>query len=370
MTAGFDFDGYDEATIPLEVASTKFEPWPDALAWMFHTAVAVTGSFFGRKALFPWHSDERPFHYVRPGPTREKPVKLALFSDFGTGLAHSRYIAKHLTRDATDYDCAIHLGDVYYAGRAREFDDYFIRPLQGLVEKTSLFTLAGNHEMYSNGHAFYRYLHGRRAANPALQVQEGSYFSLEYGEHLQLIGIETEYFEGSRYQEPKLRAWLERALRAGRDAGRVNVLLSGNEPYTYGKPNTTKLADDLRSMLPLVDLWFWGNDHYCAVFDKSESFPVASCIGHGGHPYELAKYGLDETMSQASQTPVPVAWAESSPRYPKATGLRPTLGNHGYCELTVSADGTLELVYKDWMRRERWRTVLRRGPSGRLELAG
>ena len=43
-----------------------------------------------------------------------------MFSDFGTGLYHSRYIAKQFRERPFPY--AIHCGDVYYAGRKSEFE--------------------------------------------------------------------------------------------------------------------------------------------------------------------------------------------------------------------------------------------------------
>ena len=357
MPPEFDFPGYDRANIPLDVESTKFETRADAPAWVVMSGSGIVGSFFGKKAPFERHSHERLFHYARPAPT-EKPVKIALFSDFATGLAHSRYIAKHLTRDAETYDCAIHLGDVYYAGRESETREYFVRPLEELTAKTTFFGLPGNHEMYSNGHPYFEEIRARRLRHPEKQMQQGSYFSLQYGNNLQIVGIDTDYFSHGRYEDPELRVWLDMVLRWGREAGRTNVLLTGNEPFTYGKNKTTDLYEDLKPFLPMVDLWFWGNDHYCALFDKTADLPVSGCIGHGGYPYHLSEYGLDPAMTLGPKGFAPALWAEAEPRYPRYTGVRQNLGNNGYLELEAYFDRRLVLTYKDWTARERKKVIL------------
>ncbi len=368
MPPEFDFPRYDPENIPLDVESTKFETWADAPGWALMCGPAMLGSAFGSKAPFERASHSRLFHYARPAPTATAPVTIALFSDFATGLPHSRYIAKHLTHDAARFDCAIHLGDIYYAGRRVEADEYLVKPLARLVETTTLLTLPGNHEMYSNGHAFFEAMHARRAAAPYKQVQEGSYFSLQYGDYLQIVGIDSDYFDHGRYEDPELRTWLEMVLRWGRQAGRINVLLSGNEAFTYGKKSTTKLFADLEPFLPMVDLWFWGNDHYCALFDRTSDMPISGCIGHGGYPYHLSEYGLDEAMSLGPKSYAPPVWVEAEPRYPRYTGMRQELGNNGYLELSMYLDRRIELVFKDWMARERRRVVLGQDADGRLSI--
>ncbi len=364
----FGFEGYDPAAIPLDVESTKFETHGDLPGWFFLSGSAIVGGAFGKKARFERHSHERLFHYARPAPTATAPVRVALFSDFATGLAHSRYIAKHLTRDAATYDAAIHLGDVYYAGRQAEVDEYLVKPLADLTRQTTLLTLPGNHEMYSNGHAFFGAIHDRRRDYPSRQIQEGSYFSLSYGKHLQLIGIDTDYFGHARYEDAELLTWLEMVLRWGREEGRTNVLLSGNEPFTYGETAAKKLYHDLSPMLPMVDLWFWGNDHYCALFDRTAGLPITSCIGHGGYPYHLSEYGLDEAMTRGAGGFAPSVWAEAEPRYPRYTGVRQELGNNGYVELEAYLDGRIRLIYKDWTARVRKEAILARDATRRLAI--
>jgi len=73
-------------------------------------------------------------------------IEVALFSDNGNGLHASRAVAKQIVDSQLPY--AFHLGDVYYGGAQREFEDYFEAPLRGLLDRTELFLVAGNHEMF------------------------------------------------------------------------------------------------------------------------------------------------------------------------------------------------------------------------------
>src|SRR5262249_46965444 len=168
----------------------------------------VIGSALSSPTPFRWHSDPQypsKFMYTLPEPSPDAPVKIALFSDFGTGLYHSLYIARQFAHH--HYPYAIHLGDVYYAGRRSEFVNYFESPLRPILPSTKLFTLSGNHEMYSGGGPYFNYISSRKQAFPH-QEQEGSYFVLR-SQQCQIVGIDTAYFGHARYAQADLFDWLE-----------------------------------------------------------------------------------------------------------------------------------------------------------------
>src|SRR5262249_29546185 len=159
-------------------------------------------------------------------------TRIALFADFGTGLYHSRSIAAQIQALRPDY--AIHLGDVYYAGKKVEFDTFFSPVLEPLLKAgIRVFTMNGNHEMLSGGQYYFDYLDQKRAVGGAKQQQEGSYFCIT-GDHFQVIGMDTDYHftwrEHGRLEEQRLRDWLRARLQEGRDAHKVNILLTGDEP--------------------------------------------------------------------------------------------------------------------------------------------
>ncbi len=363
----FSFPGMT-SEIPIDPTIKKFETRGDAAGWTFFAGPYWLREKVGgiENAPFRWHKDyQSNFIYTLEEPTAESPVEIALFSDFGTGLYHSLYIAKQFEEKKFPY--AIHLGDVYYAGRKSEFQKQFEKPLNPILEDTSLFTLNANHEMLSGSKPYFRYIDSRKDAHPDRQQQEGSYFCLKSG-RFQIIGIETDYQKRCRFKESRQVKWLEDRLKEGRDEQRINILLSSNEPYEYGKKKFTPLfKKDLARFVrdkKLVDLWFWGNTHYCALFDPTKKTPfIGSCIGHGGYPYTRKKHG--------KKSPAPVCFLETEPRFPRSTKLRQNRGNNGYCVLRLNADGTVALNYIDWMSKLRCEaTLVKSGNQDPLTISG
>lgn len=364
----FSFPGMTD-DIPIDPTLRKFETQGDLAGW-----VLLAGplwiyelSGFSEKAPFRWHNhphyQPRKFVYDLQEPTEESPLEIALFSDFGTGLYHALYIARQFEQRKFPY--AIHLGDVYYAGRQSEFRDHFESPLNPILRDTRLFMLNANHEMLSGGIPYFDYIDTKKQSHPDIQEQEGSYFCLR-SSRFQLVGIDTDYHEEGRFMEPGLADWLENVLREGRREKRVNILLSANEPYEYGKLGRTPLLTrDLSRFMAdrLIDLWFWGNTHYCALFDRTYRTPfIGSCIGHAGYPYTRRNYN--------QSSPAPVRFLEARARFPEWTELRQDRGNNGYCVLRLKADGTMELNYIDWMSNLRCEATLSKtSHSGRLNIS-
>ena len=345
---GFTFD-YMDPQIVIDPSETRFETRADLLGWIINAGPYYL--FPRNPYTFHFHDNDsfsngKNFIDTIPDPTQGKDLEIALFSDFGTGYYHSKYIAKQL-RDGK-YPYAIHLGDVYYAGKQKEFDDYFIKELDPILDNTSLFTLNSNHEMYAGSFPYFKYMLKRM--NRSNQLQRGSYFCIRNSK-FQIIGIDTDYHEGSRYNFQKLRDWLQTRLIEGRGSNLINILISANEPYEHDKENTTGLFDDLRKFVVTdkrVDLWFWGNVHYCALYDRSDKFPfIGSCIGHGGYPY------YTQNTNEDYKCPVRVRFLETKSRFWKWPQMRQDVGNNGYCLMKLKQDGRIELVYLDWMKNVR-----------------
>jgi hypothetical protein len=364
LPAGFEFPGMDLERIPIEPGDSKFETIGDALGWLWTSAIPQLRK--PRRQGFVWHDDPRVlsrFRYETGGNLR-----LALFADFGTGRYHSLYIAKQIVHGGFSH--AIHLGDVYYKGTEEEYAKYFEGPLGGglfgksLFDDTQFFTLHENHDLLSGSVAYHGFLDRNR--KPPKQVQEGSYFRL-VADGLQIVGLDTSrtWSERSRHNHPELQGWLRSALDEGKRDGCVNVLLTGSEPYGYGSTETTALLDrDLREFADRgwIDLWFWGNTHYCALFDRTGSTPFfGSCIGHAGYPYGIEHRGRP--------SPAPVLFLEDEARFPAWTGLRPDRGNNGFATLEAAAGGNIVLRFVDWRARTRCTVTFARKAGGRLEVA-
>jgi hypothetical protein len=358
LPAGFTFPGMNLDKIPINWKSRQFEPVGDLLRWIIFAGGAVPTSIV--KEPFRVNLGSL-FDYRMEEPSAQHPVEIALFADWGTGLYHSRYIAEQFTDRRFPY--AIHGGDVYYSGRPSEFRKHVMEPLRRALPQTEVFMLNANHEMYTGGRSYFRFLDEKRELFPERQRQVGSYFTLR-SERFQIIGIDTAYHEDGRFAQRPLLEWLDRRLREGRQNGQSNILVSANEPYEYGSRTlTTLFRRDLKDVIAdRVDLWFWGNTHYCALFDRDSRTPfLGSCIGHGGYPYGRKRIG--------ERTPAQVRFLETAPRFPEWTNLRQGRGNNGYCSLALHADGNAALTYTDWMSNVRCTAELERnGPGGALAL--
>ena len=369
MPPGWGFEGYDPVRLPISPMDTRFETTADAVGYATTWLAAKVANAFKSKPAFPRHTPERSFVYDFPAAK----TTLGVLGDFGNGLAHARYIAKHLR--ASHLDHLLYLGDVYYAGTSKEFAAHVgpeMEPfLTGSVaggKKVNVMMLNSNHEMFSKGHSYYSYLR-YRLAKGAPQCQEGSYFALRFGDAFQIIAVDTDYFGYRKFRDPGQMTWLRQRLAEGRSRGALNVLLTANEPFEYGQTGHTELSGDLKSFLPGVDLWLWGNTHYGALFDRTEKMPVSGCLGHGGYPYKLSEQKLDKNPYLAPSPATPL-FLETRSRY-DGTNLRPELGNNGYALMTLEpgagpAQHRLRLDFMDWMKRPRYRAVVGRDGNGRF----
>ncbi|MCC7178238.1 MAG: hypothetical protein IT177_07595 [Acidobacteria bacterium] len=356
------FPGYDHEAIPIFPHRTVFETAADGPAWAATAAAAWLFRAFTRKPKLPKPAENA----VYPLVARDGQTTVALFSDWGTGYYHSRYIAAHIARMGVAQ--AIHLGDVYYIGSQSQFDDQVTPVLEPLLKQMPVYMLNANHEMDSEGIPYFKYLRHKQAQGRkrgfAKQPQETSYFCLR-NDGYQVIGIDTAYHEAGRYEgKDGLKTWLGARLEEGRDAGLTTVLLSQNEPYARKKGSGGVAIHERRDLLEkdlrvfvdagLIHAWFWGDEHYAALYEVNDVMPfVGSCVGHGGYPF-----GVKHDDAGPNDL-VRKVWAETGSRFEGIAGLRQDRGNNGFCHMTLGADG-IALRYIDWRFRTRKEAVLTR----------
>lgn len=291
------------------------------------------------RGLMPFreHGPESSFVYRgKPGTT-----KVALMADFGVGQYPSACIARQLERHAYPY--VFHLGDVYYAGTQVEFDRHYAKPLNKVMDVSTLFSIPENHELYCGGAPYLRFLDENRHRIE----QRGSYFAVEFDEHL-LVGLDVNWNGRQRFKHPSSIQWLTDVLR--QNERKTKILLTGSAPFCYGSTKPTKLYEDLRQWWGQghFHAWFWGDDHYCALFERTpDTAPfVGSCMGHAGYPGGV--------RDPDEKTFVPTTWVETEARFPAESKLRPDLANNGWCELTMTPGGGIELLYIDWLGAKRY----------------
>lgn len=353
-----------------EVSSTKFQTKEDWNNYAFAPG-AIAYHALGKKVAPPlWRKLAAPAkdlsHALRPEHDPSKaPLRLGLFADFGNGLYPTKGIARQLAKAKLPY--VFHLGDVYYGGSEKEFRDYFSTPLAPMIEHSEFFMLAGNHELYADGVHFQRYLQAKHAKYPALQRQNGEMFRL-VGKGLQIIGIDTMWTEwegnGPRVyahlgakEKAVLKEWLK-------DVGpnTLTVLMTSDHPWDLGSSSLTPLHKEFEEFVKQgqIDLWFWGNVHYAALYlpwQTPGNFKpgfVGSCIGHGGYPFYTQK---NDTLPDR----VGLAWLEKQHRFAPFKKVRPDVGMNGWCEMEVRRDNAswaVKLRYLDWVGRESHVTTL------------
>jgi hypothetical protein len=364
----FRFDGWRE-DIAINENNFKFQPDWDWLGWAFNAGPKFLSTGFPKEVVYRSHlGTTSQFTYARTA-VKNKPIKVALMADFGTGLYHSRYIASQIERRRPEY--VFHLGDVYYAGKQHEFDSYFTPVVAPLLDVSEFWAMPDNHEMLSGARPYFDWIDAKRLAKSKVsQQQEGSYFALRL-EPFQIIGIGTSATSDGKYAHGRWSTldqteWLESRLVEGRKQGWVNILLTGGEPYDLRGNQGAQLLNDLvmvnatdKNSGGLVDLWFWGNTHYCALFDRGPQSPfIGSCIGHGGYPY-----GTQKVKPSPAQTFAPLRWLNQRTRFPEFLGVRPDMGSNGFVELTLHPNGSVDMDYVDWMNVRHHSEQLARGSS-------
>lgn len=274
----------------------------------------------------------RPFPTYK-APPEESPgiiqmkagtVTVALAGDWGSGTYSAYRVADRITKEfKADY--TIHLGDVYYSGTGREFEEYFM-PEDAWPEGTmGTFALNGNHEMYSGGKAYFLALRQKTRprfnekgekvgekpgkltykveGRPEPQPQDVSYFCLE-NDYWRIVALDTGYYARSfPFLELldthfiKLHSaickWLKEVVFRDPNDRRPVILLSHHDWFSSYDSEYTRMGKQLAPYLDRVLLWFWGHEHRFsgyAPFGSDENGPQvrARCIGHAGVPFDIA----------------------------------------------------------------------------------
>jgi hypothetical protein len=101
--------------------------------------------------------------YIRAGAVGNRVITtpadpvIGVIGDWGTGGDRARAILEQIK--GMKPDILVHLGDVYYSGTATEYQENFISVVDDVFDREStnlpVFTLAGNHDMYSGGKGYY-----------------------------------------------------------------------------------------------------------------------------------------------------------------------------------------------------------------------
>ena len=243
-------------------------------------------------------------------------IKIALIADWGTGEGPARHLLAEVGRQAPDV--LIHLGDIYYSGTSREVQERFLtvcRETPGL--NIPIYTLSGNHDMYSGGQGYYWLLD--QLGQPA------SYFCLR-NDDWQLLAMDTGLHDADpgtvisnlTYLDERELAWQRDKIANAGD--RKTILLShhqlfcasggvGNTPD--GKPLALnpRLYDGFADLFDQVALWMWGHEHNLIIYDEYAGLKRGRCNGSAAVPTLLAQnpYTPDPNLAlPAGQSSPPI----------------------------------------------------------------
>jgi hypothetical protein len=260
-----------------------------------------------------WKASLDPVPYVRYKnlgdfivPLPDKPdLVLGLIADWGTGLDDGKWLLSEVMKK--NPDLLIHLGDIYYAGTADDDRDHFLQVIKQAAPNIPVYTLSGNHDMYSGGDPFY-WLIEQLNQGPGLQQfsQPASYFCLR-SDNWQLLAMDTGLHDcdpftvqtNLTFLDPKEVDWHVDKLK--NNGGRKTVLLSHHQLFTaFGDgvgqgTGGTKLAYNpnlLSAFGPYLNgvaLWLWGHEHNLEIFDPYLGLAKGRCIGASAIPVFAAQ---------------------------------------------------------------------------------
>ena len=213
-------------------------------------------------------------------------ARIVVVGDWGTGIPRAQNVAAQMRKEiesapAENRDVhVVHLGDVYYSGWGYEYNKRFLPFWPVKTEeagKITSWSLNGNHDMYSGGHAYYNTL----LADPRFEKQnQCSYFSF-YNKNWRILGLDTSW-DDNALKDPQ-SDWVRSMVDSDE---RKLMLFSHHQLFSAYESAGTAIADKLQYALDKyrVRAWYWGHEHRCMLFDPYGKVGFARCVGHGGVP--------------------------------------------------------------------------------------
>jgi hypothetical protein len=319
----------------------RLEPAPaGALEAKFdeHDLAGWIGSFFTfwkKIVKEPWQTPPAQPDAIGDG----KKLRMAVFSDWGTGLYGAPKCAASIAADPKGYGLVLHCGDVYYSGTQKEVKERFIDhwpKVPGALSRA----LNANHEMYTGGEGYFR------VVLPAFS-QPASYFALQ-NNHWLIAGLDSAYTDHDLHGDQV--AWLERIVSSA--GNRKLLVFSHHQPFSLLDSQGPKLVTKLGNLLSQrkIFAWYWGHEHRCVLYDAHPAWGLLGrCIGHGGYPHfrdELGSLPAEQPKwrRMESRNLVPGAVILDAPN-PFIEGHAEEYGAHGYVTLELDEAHLNEVVH-------------------------
>jgi Calcineurin-like phosphoesterase len=247
-------------------------------------------TYLGYKALL-----EDPVYRPNQNVVRDLGAKsrIAIIGDWGVGDNVATNVLEQVA--ALKPDILLHLGDVYYAGTQSEAEANFLVICRSVLGNIPIYTLCGNHDMYSGGKGYYWLLDqiGQKSSYFCLQNDDWIFLAMDTGFH------DNNPFTVSTNMTTLVSqdGWSEASWHLNQISNAGNrklVLLSHHQlfspfasvgsvdPTAYAyNPNLFKI---FAPILPKVEWWFWGHEHTLGIYPPYMGLERGRCIGASAVP--------------------------------------------------------------------------------------
>jgi predicted phosphodiesterase len=250
-------------------------------------------------------------------------AKIAIIGDWGTGDAVAINVLQQIAQFKPDV--LLHLGDVYYAGTQNEANDNFLAICRQILGSSiPLFSLCGNHDMYSGGDGYYWLIDhiGQQSSYFCLQNDYWQFLAMDTGHNdhnpvtvstnmtslVNIPGWSEASWHLSKIQQAGTRRTAvfshHQLFSPFASVGSIN-----DQEYAYN-PN---LFSDFQSVLPKIDIWFWGHEHTLALYDAYTGLERGRCLGASAVPVftNQQQYVADAGLQTYQGAPLPT-WNPSA----------------------------------------------------------
>jgi hypothetical protein len=277
--------------------------------WAESVTAYLAWKVSGQKIPYVPYSSQSDFIFDLPQPKgADGRLVVGIIGDWGTGTPDaSRLLGRVMAQNP---DLLIHLGDIYYAGTVNEVADNFTKLLTDAGVNCPVYSLAGNHDMYSGGLGYYGLL--QQLGQPA------SYFCLRNAAW-QILGMDTGFNDHDVFSVntnltslvPAEETWhLDKINTAG---SRKTILLSHHQlfsPYGDGvgeDPVSNKglvtnpnLLKGFNAVMGNIALWIWGHEHTLNVFPPYQGLVKGRCVGASAVPErDINAYNQNTSLDTA-----------------------------------------------------------------------
>jgi hypothetical protein len=278
-------------------------------------------------------------------------ITVALIADWGTGSSAAERLLEEVAQQKPDV--LIHLGDIYYSGTPAECEANFRSVVDRILDRANtrlpVFTMAGNHDMYSGGEGYYGLI--AKLNDPPLR-QPASFFCLRATDNSwQFLAMDTGLHDYDPSNIGTTLTYLEQdeedwhAARLAEFPGRT-ILLSHHQLFSALSqigpaaadgsldPVNPKLAKSYQRFVQAarkpIAAWFWGHEHAMSVYAPYAGLNKGRCMGCGAVPVFSA---TNETAALAKLRNPPAL-------LPAKLGVEGDVYTHGFVVLHLAANGT------------------------------